>query len=149
MSKEWIGKTSNKVKNTVDRLLVKRFAESIGDLHPIFVDEKYGEKSKYGVNIAPPTFPRVFDYGVLEGVELPMKGLIHGEETYQYERPLLVGEEVYCYTMIQDYYEKKGKSGDMGFVVIKRVGEDAKGKTIFTEIQNVIITEAVRKGINV
>lgn len=37
----------------------------------------------------------------------------------------------------------------MGFVVIKRVGEDAKGNIIFTEIQNVIITEAVRKGINV
>lgn len=149
LSKLWIGKKSNKVKNGVDRLLVKRFAESIGDLHPIYVDEEYGHKSKYGWNIAPPTFPRVFEYGELEGVHLPNKGLIHGEETYHYERPLIVGEEIYCYTVVEDYYEKTGKNGEMGFVVLKRVGEDLKSNVIFTEIQTVIITEAVRKGLNV
>lgn len=150
LSKEWIGKQSNKVKNRVDRLLVKRFAESIGDLHPFYVDEEFGKNSRYGRNIAPPTFPRTLDYGVIEGVELPKKGLIHGEETYIYNRPLLVDEVVYCYAKIEDYYEKVAKSGGkMGFVIIKRFGEDEKGDLIFTEIQNVIITEAVRKEMKV
>lgn len=150
LSKAWIGKQSKKVKNRVDRLLVKRFAESIGDLHPFYIDEEFGKNSRYGRNIAPPTFPRTFEYGEIAGVDLPKKGLIHGEETYIYSRPLFVDEEIYCYARIEDYYEKVGKNGGkMGFVIIKRFGEDAKGELIFTEIQNVIITEAVRKEMKV
>ncbi|PYZ92996.1 hypothetical protein CR194_07275 [Salipaludibacillus keqinensis] len=73
MYKYLIGKQSNKVKNTVERRLVTRFAESIGDLHPIYVEEETGRQSRYGQNIAPPTFPRVFDFGSVEGLKLPEK----------------------------------------------------------------------------
>ncbi|WP_257350417.1 MaoC family dehydratase N-terminal domain-containing protein [Pseudalkalibacillus decolorationis] len=141
-----IGKRSSVVKNTVERGAVKKFAESIGDMHPIFVCEETGKQSRYKNNIAPPTFPRVFDYGTIEELNLPNKGLIHGEQTYHYERPLIVGEEIRCYSEVTNYYERKGKSGEMGFLLLKRYGEDLEGNLIFTEEQVVIITEAVRKG---
>lgn len=143
-----IGKKSNKVKNSVERTLVKRFAESIGDPHPIYLDEEFGKKSRHGTNIAPPTYPRVFDYGVVEGLKLPSKGLIHGEQVYQYERPLLVDEELYCFTEIKDYYEKEGKAGVMSFLEVERRGETKNGDLIFTEKMVTIITEAVRKAMN-
>ncbi|MBA2872172.1 acyl dehydratase [Anoxybacillus calidus] len=145
MLEEHIGKYSNKVKNTVERGAVKKFAEAIGDPHPIYLDEETGKKSRYKNNIAPPTFPRVFDYGVIEGLKLPSKGLIHGEQTFHYERPLLVGEEILCYSKVENYYEKKGKHGELGFLVVKSFGEDPSGQIIFTSKQTVIITEAVRK----
>ncbi|EPR29903.1 hypothetical protein I656_00403 [Geobacillus sp. WSUCF1] len=69
-----IGKRSAKVKNVVERGAVKKFAEAIGDPNPIYWDEETGKRSRYGRNIAPPTFPRVFDYGVIEGLKLPSKG---------------------------------------------------------------------------
>ncbi|MFG6116399.1 MaoC family dehydratase N-terminal domain-containing protein [Halobacillus sp. MO56] len=144
-----IGKKSKPVKNTVERGAVKKFAEAIGDLHPIFICEETGKQSRYNNNIAPPTFPRVFDYGAIEALELPGKGLIHGEETFHYERPLLVGEEINCYVEVKDYYERKGKSGEMGFLLLKRYGEDLDRKLVFTEEQVVIITEAVRKEMKV
>lgn len=143
--KESIGKQSNKVKNRVDRGMVKRFAEAIGDPHSNFIDEDTGKQSRYGNNIAPPTFPQVFDYGEIFGLDLPGKGLIHGEQTYHYKRPLLVGEEIHCFTVVKDYYEKEGKHGAMGFLVINKQGEDTTGKNIFTAEQVVIITGAVRK----
>ncbi|CAM3791979.1 MaoC family dehydratase N-terminal domain-containing protein [Mesobacillus thioparans] len=145
MFKEHIGKQSNKVKNMVERGAVKKFAEAIGDLHPIFVDEETGKNSRYSRNIAPPTFPRVFDYGTIDGLNLPNKGLIHGEQTYHYERPLLVGEEITCYSVVKNYIEKKGTQGDMGFLVLESFGEDEMGQIVFTSKQTVIITEAVRK----
>lgn len=145
MYSDCIGKKSQKVKNIVDRALVKRFAEAIGDPHPIYVDEAFGKKSRYGKNIAPPTFPRVFDYGAVEGLNLPKKGLIHGEQNYHYKRPLFVGEELYCYTEVVDYYEKTGKNGRLGFLAVKRYGEDRQENVIFTEESKIIITEAVRK----
>lgn len=149
MYREFIGKKSQKVKNFVDRAHVKRFAESIGDLHPIYVDEAFGKKSRYGKNIAPPTFPRVFDYGAVEGLNLPQKGLIHGEQNYHYKRPLFVGEELNCYTEVVDYYEKTGRNGRMGFLAAKRYGEELQGNVIFTEEAKIIITEAVRKAMKI
>jgi acyl dehydratase len=143
--KDQIGKQSNKVKNVVERGAVKKFAEAIGDLHPIYFDEEVGEKSRYKKNIAPPTFPRTFDYGVIEGLNLPNKGLIHGEQTFHYERPLLVGEETYCYSKVKSYFEKKGNFGEMGFLVLESYGEDLVGNTIFSSTSTVVISEAVRK----
>lgn len=149
MYEHFKGSVSEKVKNTVERGLVKRFAESIGDPHPIFIDEEVGRNSRYGNNIAPPTFPRIFDAGKIDGLNLPSKGLIHGEQKYHYTRPLVVGEDIYCWTEVQDYYEKTGSNGLMGFLSVKRYGEDSDGKLIFTEEAVTIITEAVRKAMKV
>ena len=147
MFKDCIEKRSKPVKNSVERGAVKKFAEAIGDLHPIFIDEEIGKQSRYGTNIAPPTFPRVFDYGVIEGLNLPSKGLIHGEQIYHYKRPLLVGEEITCYSEVRDYYEKSGKQGDLGFLALKNYGTDAKGEIVFTADQLVIINDTVRKSV--
>ncbi|WP_209123777.1 MaoC family dehydratase N-terminal domain-containing protein [Alkalihalobacillus sp. BA299] len=149
MLKNCIGKRSNKVKNTVERGAVKKFAEAIADQHAIYLDEEVGRQSRYGTNIAPPTFPRVFEYGDIDGLNLPNVGLIHGEQKYHYERPLLVGEDIYCFAEVTNYVEKSGRTGTMGFITFKRYGEDLEGNTIFTEEMVVIITETVRKGLGV
>ncbi|WP_027409434.1 MaoC family dehydratase N-terminal domain-containing protein [Anoxybacteroides tepidamans] len=141
----YVGRCSNKVKNIVERGAVKKFAEAIGDPHPIYWDEETGKKSRYQMNIAPPTFPRVFDYGIIEGLNLPNKGLIHGEQQFHYERPLFVGEEVFCYSKIESYYEKQSSMGKLGLLVVKNYGEDEEGNVIFTSSSTIIITEAVRK----
>ena len=149
MFKSFVGKRSNGVKNTVERGAVKKFAEAIGDFHPIYLDEEFGKHSRYRQNIAPPTFPRVFDYGKIDGFHLPNVGLIHGEQTFEYKRPLIVGETINCYTEIKDYYEKKGGHGFMGFLVLSDNGEDQEGNLIFTAKSVVIITEEVRKVLTV
>ncbi|WP_066064845.1 MaoC family dehydratase N-terminal domain-containing protein [Neobacillus soli] len=145
MFKEQIGKQSNKVKNVVERGAVKKFAVAISDAHPIYVDEETGRLSRYRANIAPPTFPRIFDYGEIEGLNLPNKGLIHGEQTFHYERPLVIGEEINCYTKVKNYFEKKGNFGEMGFLLIESYGEDLSGKLIFSSTSTIVISEAVRK----
>ena len=146
MLKESIGKRSEKVKNMIERGAVRKFAEAIGDTAPIYLDEKAGADSRYKRNIAPPTFPVTFEAGTIEELKLPSKGLIHGEQIYHYTRPLFVGEDIYCWMEVKDYYEKSGSFGDMGFLVLTKYGEDADGKLLFTEERIVIINEAARKG---
>lgn len=149
MLKESIGKRSDKVKNTIERGAVRKFAEAIGDPAPIFIDEQAGAASRYKQNIAPPTFPVTFDAGKIDGLDLPSKGLIHGEQIYHYERPLFVGEDVYCWMEVKDYYEKSGNFGEMGFLVVVKKGESSEGEFLFTEERIVIINEAARKGMAV
>lgn len=140
-----IGKESTKVKNCVERGAVKKFAAAINDLHPIYIDEEAGKRSRHQENLAPPTFPITFDYGVIDGLHLPQKGLIHGEQTFHYERPLLVGEELYCWMKVKNYVEKEGSQEKLGFLFVLNYGEEASGQLIFSSKQIIILNEAVRK----
>lgn len=45
MFQDAVGKKSTKVKNVVERGLVKRFAEAIGDVNPLYLDEEVGKAS--------------------------------------------------------------------------------------------------------
>jgi hydroxyacyl-ACP dehydratase HTD2-like protein with hotdog domain len=135
-----------KVKNTIEKGAVKKFAEAIGDTAPILIDEKSLVFSRHEKNIAPPTFPVTLDYGTILGLHLPSKGLIHGEQRFHYKRPLYVGEEINCHLEFKDYFEKTGHTGNMSFLVFAQYGEDNHENLIFSTERVLIINEAVKKG---
>jgi acyl dehydratase len=144
---EFVGLRSEPVGNLVERGAVRRFAEAIADPSPLYVDEEAAQRSRYGGLLAPPTFPRTFDYGRIEGLTLPPAGLIHGEFRISYERPLLVGEELFCHMRLKDSYDKQGRRGLLGFLVFERTGESPDGESVFTTNDTVVVTEDVRRGI--
>lgn len=144
---EVVGSRSEPVRNLVERGAVRRFAEAIADPNPLYVDEKVAAHSRYGALLAPPTFPRTFDYGRIEGLELPSAGLIHGEFRIAYERPLIVGEDLLCRMQLKDSYDKQARRGLLGFLVFERTGESVDGERVFTTNDVVVVTEAVRRGI--
>jgi acyl dehydratase len=143
----FIGRRSGPVANVIEKGAVRKFAEAIGDPNPLYVDEAAAKASRYGGLIAPPTFPRTFEYGEVEGLGPPGQGYIHGEHRIRYERPLLVGEEISCYAEVKDYYEKEGREGVLGFLISERVGESLQGEIIFTMLDTAILTPAMRKGL--
>ncbi len=144
---EFVGASSEPVRNLIERGAVRRFAEAIADPNPLYADGEVAEKSRYGRLLAPPTFPRTFDYGRIEGLELPSAGLIHGEFRISYERPLLVGDELLCRVELKESYDKQGRGGLLGFLVFERTGESLGGERLFTADDVVVVTEAVRRGI--
>ena len=145
MLRQHIGKRSEKVKNRIERGAVRRFVQAIQDPHPIYLDEEWGKQSRYKENLAPPTFPITFNYGTIADLSLPDKGLIHGEQTFHYERPLLVENELYCWMEVTNYTEKSGKNEKLGFLFLTKYGEDSSGKLLFSAKQIIILNEAVRK----
>ena len=142
----FIGRTSEPVRNAVDRGAVRLFAEAIADPSPLYRDEEAARRGRYGRLLAPPTFLRTFDYGRVEGLELPPAGLIHGEFRISYRHPLLVGDEVLCRLQLKDSYDKRGQRGLLGFLLFERTGESVDGDLVFTTNDTVVVTEAVRRG---
>ena len=143
----FIGRTSEPVRNAVERDVVRLFAEAIADPSQLYRDEEAARRGRYGRLLAPPTFPRTFNYGRVEGLELPPAGLIHGEFRISYRRPLLVGDEVLCRLQLKDSYDKRGQRGLLGFLLFERTGESVDGDLVFTTNDTVVVTEAVRRGI--
>ena len=142
---DYIGSGSEPVENPVERVAVRRFAEAIGQPHPVYTDPEYARASRYGGLIAPPTFPRTFDYGAVTGLELPYEGLIHGSHRISYERPLYVGEEVLCDVRLVNSFDREGRTGRLGFLVFQRAGRTLEGERIFTSEDTVILTEKIRE----
>lgn len=142
-----VGERSESVANVVEKGAVKKFAEAINDTNPLYVDEEIARSSRYGGLLAPPTFPRTFEYGKIEGMIWPESGMIHGEHRIRCERPLRVGDEVHCYTRLKDYYEKDGRDGILGFVVLELIGESPSGDLIYTIEDTAIVSPSLRRSL--
>ncbi|WP_245629067.1 MaoC family dehydratase N-terminal domain-containing protein [Alicyclobacillus shizuokensis] len=113
----FLGKSSDPVRNEVEKRAIRKFARAIGSNNPLYLDEEYAQRSRYGRLLAPPTFSRTFDYGSIPGLDFPRDGLLHGEQAYEYFRPILAGDTVYCSMELTDVVEKQGRSGAMTLVV--------------------------------
>jgi acyl dehydratase len=143
MLSQFVGARSAPVRNVVEAGAVRRFAEAIGDLNPLYHDEEIAAASRWGRPIAPPTFPRVFDFGTVEGFSLPSSGVIHGQQGYSYSRPIFVGEVLLCYGYFKEMYEKKGRDGILTFLVFERFAETESGEPVMRTDEIYILTPAI------
>jgi acyl dehydratase len=120
-----IGKSSEPRTYTVTPEAVAKFIEATGDTAP-------GDGQR-DASYVPLTFPTTFRVGVpglgLDGTKMQ---LIHGEQDYQYARPLRVGEELTCIARVIDIREKQGRSGSMTFLTTEIEGLDSQGQQAFT-----------------
>jgi hypothetical protein len=119
-----IGKSSAPQTFLVSREAVERFMEATED--PAL---QSGKPLEY----APPTFPTTFRIAI-PGLDLDSSKmqLLHGEQVYDYTRPLGVDEEVTCVVRITDIRERHGRTGPMTFIVREMIGTDSHGQQIFT-----------------
>ena len=77
----------------VTRDSIKHFVDGIGDSNPLFRDENYARKTKYGRLAAPPTFLETINYSQHpEGVPAGVEGFLSGF-AWQYFKPVLEGDE--------------------------------------------------------
>ncbi|MEV0405240.1 MaoC family dehydratase N-terminal domain-containing protein [Actinoallomurus sp. NPDC050550] len=82
----------------VTRLKIREFADAIGDLNPIYRDSDAAKAAGHPDVIAPPTFPIVISI-TGAGLTDPELGLnysmvVHGEQRFEYVRPLHAGDVV-------------------------------------------------------
>jgi acyl dehydratase len=115
-----VGKEYPPYAVTVERGRIKDFARAIGDLNPFYLDDAVGRASEWGDIIAPPTFPISFrdeSGDLLRDLGTDVSRLLHGEQEFEIVRQLRPGDTYLCRSTIVDQYEKRGKTGAMGFVV--------------------------------
>src|SRR4030042_1517112 len=107
----------------IERGKIKEFAEAIGDDNPIYFDPIYARNSRFGGILAPPTFTFTKLFWQRDGSTADIPGLdyryvVHGEEEYEYLKPIIAGDLLRCEAKITKAYEKEGKrGGKMIFVV--------------------------------
>lgn len=137
-SKEMIGRVLSTGSATVSAEHVAAFAAALGDVNP--------EYASY----APPTYPIAFMTQAMSGgmetfleLGLNFMTLVHGEQEFEYVRPVKIGETLTLTGRIADVYEKTNSAGaTLDFVVMETAGSDEGGKPVFYS-RNVLISKRI------
>lgn len=144
LDKNAIGRSSPPTLNEVEKGAIRRFAEALGDYNPIYYDEEYARASGFPTIVAPPTFPASFhsaaDLRELLGVGI--KSLLHAEQAFDYERPIMAGDRIYVSTRVADVLEKTGPAGKMDVAVIEDEGRDEEGTLVFRARRTLVVRAA-------
>ncbi len=95
----------------VSRVKIAEFANAIGDANPIFRDADAARAAGHADVIAPPTFAIVISMAG-SGAALADPGLglnyamvVHGEERFEYARPIMAGDVVTAQVTLTDIRE--------------------------------------------
>lgn len=143
--RELIGESRQTVTElSVEAGKVAEFARAIGSKNPVFYDREAAKGAGYDDIPAPLTFTRVayfpryragsddssfgFDLG------FDPKRTFHGEQEYEYERQLIVGDTVSGTTRLADVYQKTSRSGQaLTFAILETTYTDQNGDLVLTE----------------
>jgi len=127
----------------------KKYAEAIGDLNPLYTDEEYAKKSRYGSIIAPPMYAVTYtlssimncftDSGMPEVVadfdfEISFENLVHGEQEFEFFKPIKAGDEISTEVRILNVYKK----GNLNFVDFGTTSKNQRGELVTKGIMTTI-----------
>jgi acyl dehydratase len=109
INRDYVGRTYAAAEPyEVSRVKIAEFADAIGDPNPLYRDRAVAQAAGYPDVIAPPTFAIVIsmansarvvgDPGL--GVNYAM--VVHGEQRFQYTRPIFAGDVVTAKSTITD-----------------------------------------------
>jgi acyl dehydratase len=127
---------------------VEEFARAVKDDDPVHRDRAVAQERGFEDIPAPLTFERVSmfpRYRTVEkyGIDLGFREeyTIHGEQAYEYERPLVVGDVLTGTTTLADVYERDGgRGGTMTFAVLETEYTDEDGELVLTARSTAIET---------
>jgi len=130
-----IGKSAGVRIFEVEKGAIRRFADAVGDPNPLFRDEEYARKTRYGGIIAPPGFfgwPAKHPMGAPLVVQFPVEAMgvlsqagygaataLDGGMEYDLFIPVRPGDTLSESTVVKDVRERAGKMGKMAFVVVE------------------------------
>lgn len=157
---EVVGRTTTKGTIVVERGPVAQFAEAVTDRNPIYRDAEAAAAAGFDAIPVPPTFPFAMGHwgkhpedqpdddpsatgqnpmGEIIGGLMAEGGLVlHGEQEFEYHRPLTVGMRLHEQGKVVDLYTKESKGRTMTFLVTETEYRDDDGQLVCTARFNLI-----------
>ncbi len=127
-----VGKEYAPLELAVEREHVTRFARAIGEDAAVYLDADAARAAGYPEQLAPPTFVTCMQIlASAQAAADPDLGLdytrvVHGEQAYEWRRPVHVGDALKAVPRIVDIRAK----GPLEFLVVQSEITDAAGETV-------------------
>jgi acyl dehydratase len=154
-----IGRETARARVQVERAPLANFAKAVKDDNAVYGDINAAEAAGFDGVPAPPTFGFALEFWgrypeLQEGLK-PVAGnpmmevigklmqsgglILHGEQEFEYHRPIVAGDVLRSEGKVVDAYEKESKGKTMTFVVSETVwSDDQTGEPVLTARFNLI-----------
>ncbi|MFB6311060.1 MAG: MaoC family dehydratase N-terminal domain-containing protein [Salinirussus sp.] len=146
---ELVGQSQQVVEDfEIEAGKVEEFARAIGDDNPAHRSSNAARSQGFERVPAPLTFTRVayFPRYRPDGVDgirpfdlgFDPERRLHGEQAYEFERPVRVGDVLSATVTLVDVYQREGSGGTLSFAEFELEYFDANGELVLTERNSVI-----------
>jgi len=141
LDRSLVGRESDPVVVEVEKGMIRRLAEAIGDANPIHVDEAAARAGGFASLVAPPTFPVVLSINerFRHSLDLGTRSLLLGEESIEYARPVVAGDRLTLRSRVADVQERSGTSGATDVLVLETEARGAGGELVFKTRETFIL----------
>jgi acyl dehydratase len=141
LDRSLVGRESEPVVHEVEKGAIRRFAEALGDPNPIYQDEAAARAAGFGGLVAPPTFlvALASNERFRHSLDLGTRSILHGEQLFEYGRPLVAGDRVTVTSRVADVLERPAASGPTDVIVIEDEGRDDRGELLFRSRETLIL----------
>lgn len=143
-----VGRELDAVTFPVERGKVREFVRALHEDDPIYQDAQAAAAAGFDAIPAPLTFPmaamlwRERD-AAIEDLGFDFKRLLHGGTTWEYVRPIVVGDELTVKRRVAAVDEREGRRGGvMTFVTIDAEITDVTGSVVARQTDTLIQTGA-------
>lgn len=136
IDRSWIGREIGRSVLPIEEGRTRFFAKAIGQNDPTFaVEEAAGVAGHEGLP-APPTFLFAADldsgatFRMLDEMGVSLGRVLHGEQGFEYHRPVVAGDRISVTSKVENIYEKKG--GALEFIEVRSEARNAAGDLVVT-----------------
>lgn len=134
VDRSYVGKTGKPVIMHLERGKIREFARAIKDDDPLYFDEEHARREVGGI-MPPLTFLMTIshwdDGQGRPRVPMDLKRALHGEQEFEFLKPIFVGDVLTAVSRITDVFEKTGKrGGTMTFVVTETEFKNQRGEVV-------------------
>ncbi len=115
----------------IEKGLIKQFARAIDDPNPLWQDEEYARKSKYGGLIAPPALVIALGWNDFQADGPRARAGLHGGTELEYYQPIRAGDTITITNTLIDAQEKDSKRlGKMAVFTYERTYKNQRQEVV-------------------
>jgi acyl dehydratase len=139
-----VGRTGSPTTMRVELGKIREFARAIKDDNPIYFDEAHAEQEAGGV-MPPPTFTMTQGFwedgsGRID-LGLDMRRVLHGEQEFEFVRPVFAGDQLTAQGRISNVERRPGKrGGEMTLVTLETEYKNQRGEVCLYSRSTIIET---------
>jgi hypothetical protein len=123
INRSYVGYTTTPSTGVINDWRVKLFCQAIGETDPVYTDQQAAHAAGHRACPIPPTYLKAIEgdhfpsADILKLLNVPLKGVLHAEQSFSHYFPVYVGDTVKVSRQIVEIYDKK--EGALTFIVVE------------------------------
>lgn len=127
----------------IEKTMIMKAAQAMEDPNPLWQNEDYAKRTRYGSIIAPPTF--IFCLGLQDCLkpyiyaQCPLKATVAGDVEIEYYRPIRPGDQISCTLKLENVEERQSKKRGKLLLMFLTATYENQNREVVARLRNTVL----------